>query len=247
MHQELAKTSGTKTLVSLLLTPSLALASAPAPKPDEKNGELLWLNVGFIDGEPAPITKAFATSIAKYGVITPILVEASDGGWHRLIAGRRRLAAAKAAEQKTIPALVVDRYGDGVNSEVFTIIENVFRTRNLSCELRAMRILAAAGHTDDDLQAMLGLPKRDFTKYAKLLGLQRGWIEVLDAGLMSPTTAAIIAGLKRADQDELLATREKDQRVTIDTARAFRLKKQYDTRQLTFLSTPLPVIEAPKW
>ena len=48
-------------------------------------------------------------SIAKHGILSPILVRETGAGGYELIAGERRLRAAKKAGLQTAPCLVEDR------------------------------------------------------------------------------------------------------------------------------------------
>ena len=67
-----------------------------------------------------------AASIAVHGVIQPIIVrELADGGY-QLIAGERRIRAAKLAGLETIPAVVRDAEGAGTSLEL-ALIENLQR------------------------------------------------------------------------------------------------------------------------
>ncbi|MEW6269051.1 MAG: ParB/RepB/Spo0J family partition protein [Thermodesulfobacteriota bacterium] len=66
-----------------------------------------------------------ATSIRDRGVLQPILVRSGDDGRYELIAGERRLRAARLAGLERIPALVKEA-NDG-ESLVLAIIENVQR------------------------------------------------------------------------------------------------------------------------
>jgi len=249
-----AHTSRTSALVSTMLAPTVSKpAPAPTPQPIKATGvkAMFWLNVDQLKVDvPGKISKAFAASVAQHGVLTPLLVEAAAttkfGARYNVIAGRRRLAAAIAAKLPIIPCMVVDALDVG-NVEALTIIENLHRSRDLASELRAMRALAKQGLDDDQLQARLGLLKRDFSKFKKLSSLGQDWIDVLEAGRMSPTTAAIVAGLPKAEQQKLFATLEGDQRVTLDAVRSFRLKSQYAAKQLSFLALPIPTIEAKSW
>jgi ParB family chromosome partitioning protein len=65
-------------------------------------------------------------SIKEHGVIQPLLVcPAGQDGIHTLIAGERRLRAAKGAELKTVPAIIRDvNPGD---LAVLALVENVIR------------------------------------------------------------------------------------------------------------------------
>jgi len=49
-----------------------------------------------------------ASSIARHGVLQPVLVEPTEEGKYRLLIGERRLKAAAKAGLKTVPAIVLD-------------------------------------------------------------------------------------------------------------------------------------------
>ena len=208
---------------------------------------LTWIAVDSLYAEPAKPSKAFCASVAQHGVLTPLLVTRRADGALCVSAGRRRLAAARVAKLHKVPAMVVTDAAGEISASAFTLIENLHRSRNVASELRALRALANRGLTDDELQGFLGLPKRDFAKLSKLLALLPGWINVLEAARMSPTTAAVIASLNRFDQETLLATIEVEQRVTLDAAKSFRMKTRYGEKQLSFLVASTPPVEVPKW
>lgn len=64
-------------------------------------------------------------SIKKYGVIQPVTVRLVNGKTYELVAGERRLRAARAAGLKTIPAVFID--ADEEESSVISFIENLQR------------------------------------------------------------------------------------------------------------------------
>ena len=64
-------------------------------------------------------------SIAKHGVLSPILVRETGAGGYELIAGERRLRAAKKAGLKTLPCLI-DSAEDQTSLEL-ALIENLQR------------------------------------------------------------------------------------------------------------------------
>lgn len=68
--------------------------------------------------------KALVASVKKHGIITPVTVETRGTGGFGLIAGQRRVAAAKAAGLKTIPALVRSPNG---NTAAMAVSENIHR------------------------------------------------------------------------------------------------------------------------
>jgi ParB family chromosome partitioning protein len=79
-----------------------------------------------------------AASIATHGVLQPILVRTSTRGGFELIAGERRLRAAKAAGLTSIPALVKEVGED--DSLVLAIVENIQRSDLLGPRRKRARI-----------------------------------------------------------------------------------------------------------
>ena len=67
-----------------------------------------------------------SASIRAYGILQPISVRRIGEDRYELIAGERRLKAARLAELKTIPAIINDNYTDA-DSAILAIIENLQR------------------------------------------------------------------------------------------------------------------------
>jgi len=75
--------------------------------------------------DEAPLGE-LAASIAVHGVLQPIVVRSLADGGYQLIAGERRLRAARLAGLETIPVIVRDG-GDGTDSLELALIENLQR------------------------------------------------------------------------------------------------------------------------
>ncbi len=75
--------------------------------------------------DEAPLGE-LAASIAVHGVLQPIVVRSLADGGYQLIAGERRLRAARLAGLETVPAIVRDG-GDGTDSLELALIENLQR------------------------------------------------------------------------------------------------------------------------
>jgi len=76
--------------------------------------------------EEKPLEELVA-SIAKHGVLQPIVVEPGDEGRYRLQIGSRRLTAARMAGLETVPALVLDRPLGPEESLEVQLVENLHR------------------------------------------------------------------------------------------------------------------------
>lgn len=89
--------------------------------------------VNQIDANPNQPRKAFneetlkklEQSIKKYGVVQPVIVRKKDNGNYELIAGERRLRAAKNAQLGKIP-VVIKEYNNRESAEI-ALIENLQR------------------------------------------------------------------------------------------------------------------------
>lgn len=89
--------------------------------------------VNQIDANPNQPRKAFneetlkklEQSIKKYGVVQPVIVRKKDNGNYELIAGERRLRAAKNAQLEKIP-VVIKEYDNRESTEI-ALIENLQR------------------------------------------------------------------------------------------------------------------------
>ena len=89
--------------------------------------------VNQIDANPNQPRKAFneetlkklEQSIKKYGVVQPVIVRKKDNGNYELIAGERRLRAAKNAQFEKIP-VVIKEYDNRESAEI-ALIENLQR------------------------------------------------------------------------------------------------------------------------
>jgi len=91
---------------------SVALIT-PNPKQPRKHFDLEELEI-------------LTASIREHGVIQPLLVcPADENGTHILIAGERRLRAAKGADLHTVPAIIRDVQADDL--AVLALVENVIR------------------------------------------------------------------------------------------------------------------------
>jgi ParB family chromosome partitioning protein len=100
----------------------------------QERGGILELPLDRIERNPHQPRQAFdegqlgelAASIAVHGVLQPIVVRAlADGRW-QLIAGERRLRAARMASLETIPAVLREEDGGGASLEL-ALIENLQR------------------------------------------------------------------------------------------------------------------------
>ena len=152
--------------------------SALIPGAVEEGAGLLEIPVGAIGPNPRqPRTmfqdeslEALAVSIREVGVLQPIVVRRGDTGFE-LIAGERRLRAAKAAGLATIPAVV--RESDDTESLREALIENIHREDLNPIELaEAFReLLEELELKQETLAERLGVSRSHVANTIRLLGL----------------------------------------------------------------------------
>lgn len=130
-------------------------------------------------------------SVSRYGVLQPVLLRKLPEGGYELIAGERRLRAAKAAGLQKIPALLRE-FGDAEVSEI-ALIENLQR-EDLSVmeEARAyQRLIKEFGLKQEELSSRLGRSRSHIANTMRLLNLPQEiqtWLMsgVLTAGQARP-------------------------------------------------------------
>lgn len=164
---------------------------------------VFWIDVEKIKPNPYQPRKNFdeealrglADSIRQYGVLQPLVVSRSetyrdDGGItveYELIAGERRLRAAKIAGLAQIPALIREREDNDKAKLEIAIIENLQR-EDLNPVDRARAF--AQLHTEFNLQhteiaKKIGRSREYVSNTVRLLGLPEWILESLRAGKIS--------------------------------------------------------------
>ena len=146
-----------------------------------------------------------AESVRAQGLVQPVVVRPVPGGTWELIAGERRLRAAKAAGLATIPALV--RESDDRDSLLLALVENVAR-EDLSPieEARAYSVLMDEFSLPlGDVAERVGRSKPTISNRIRLLELPEDVIGLLERGLISEGHARAILAVPGHDERRALA------------------------------------------
>ena len=114
-----------------------------------------------------------ARSIAEHGLIQPIVVRTSLGGFYEIIAGERRWRAAKMAGLSEIPAVVFD--GDDMKAAEVSLIENIQREDLNPMEeaLGYQTLIENFGMTQEDAAVKLGKSQSAIANKLRLLKLDK--------------------------------------------------------------------------
>lgn len=149
---------------------------------------------------------ALTASIRELGVLQPILVRPTDGGFE-LIAGERRWRSAKRAGLTTIPAII--RTIDDQVSLEHAIVENLHRQDlNAIEEAAAYRqLIDDFGLTQDEVSSRVGKSRSAVANTLRLLNLTTSVQRLLTDGLLSAGHARSLVVVSDPGLQEELATR----------------------------------------
>ncbi|HEY2954537.1 MAG TPA: ParB/RepB/Spo0J family partition protein [Candidatus Eisenbacteria bacterium] len=147
-----------------------------------------------------------AASIKSTGVLQPILVRRSAGDGYQLVAGERRLRAARLAGLDRIPAVV--REVEEREMMELALIENVQREDlNPIDEANAYQALVdKIGLTHDQISERVGKQRASITNSLRLLTLPPEVREMVSRGTLTAGHARSLLGLPTAG-DQLAAAR----------------------------------------
>ena len=142
-----------------------------------------------------------AESIRTIGLVQPITVRQRDAGGYELVAGQRRLAAARIAGLTTLPA-VVRGYAD-VESRKAMAVENLNRKDLEPLEAAAAyQELLDLGIGNEEVAALAGTSAQQVSDHTSLLSLPRKVRRELAGGAIDYATALLLTQL--ADTPERL-------------------------------------------
>lgn len=135
-----------------------------------------------------------ADSIARNGIMQPIVVRAVDDGQYEIVAGERRWRAAKLADLKTVPVLIRD-LSDSVALEL-AIVENVQRSDLTPIEESAgyQRLIDEFSYTQEELAEVVGKSRSHVANLLRLQNLPEEIKEMLDNGDLTMGHARALLG-----------------------------------------------------
>lgn len=140
---------------------------------------------------------SLADSISMHGLLQPIAVRRSMGGFYQIIAGERRWRASKIAGLSEIPAIIYDI--DDKKAAELALIENIQREDlNPIEEAIALRTLINDyGLTQEDASRRIGKSRSAIANALRLLDLPEKIVSMVADGKLSPGHARAIMSLKR--------------------------------------------------
>jgi ParB family chromosome partitioning protein len=153
---------------------------------------------------------SLAASLKSTGLVQPIVVRpdpSGEAGKYQLIAGERRLRAAKAAGLQSLPAII--REVDPFKQAQMALIENVQREDlNPIDRAHAYRsLIEQLGLTQAELASRLGEERSSVANYLRLLDLSEPVRDMVRAGQLTLGHAKILAGISDPNHQQELAER----------------------------------------
>ena len=146
-----------------------------------------------------------ASSIKEHGIIQPLVVRETAKGYE-LIAGERRLRAAKIAGLKKVPISITK--ASNTKSLEIAILENVQREDLDAIEVAKgyQRLKEEFSYTQEALSKSIGKPRSSVANSLRLLALSVKIQKEISSGNISEGHAKVLLGLETA-KAEVLAER----------------------------------------
>jgi ParB family chromosome partitioning protein len=144
-----------------------------------------------------------AATIRTHGVLTPVVVRRAPGGY-QVVAGERRVRAARLAGLTRVPAIIKE--ASNAQALEMALVENLQREdlNPLETAEAYRRLTEEFGLTQEEVAERLGRDRSSVANALRLLRLPRRVREDLAAGTLSEGQARALLGLEKA-ADQLRA------------------------------------------
>lgn len=193
---------------------------APREEPETQN--VLQLDPSQVDPNPYQPRKRFPigeleelkTSVAKEGILQPILVR-QVGDRYQVVAGERRLRAAQDLELKGIPGILVDVPDERLLE--MALVENIHREDLNPIELAEAyrQLMEARSWTQDTLAQQLGVGRASVSNTVRLLELSEDMQEALIRGQITVGHAKVLLSVGDEKEQRLLFERIAEENLSV--------------------------------
>ncbi len=208
----MAKKTGLGRGLDSLLGNSVGGKVAPSRATTNATANIDKIKLDDIETNPYQPRKEFdeeslselAESIRQQGVITPITVRMTENGNYQLIAGERRLRAAKIAQLTEIPAYI--RVATDQQMMEMALVENIQRENLNAMEiaLSYSNLIEECGITQEQLSERVGKNRSTITNYLRLLKLPAEVQIALNTNQISMAHARSMISIDDVDKQLLL-------------------------------------------
>ena len=140
--------------------------------------------------------QALAESIAIHGIVQPLTVRETGTGYYQIIAGERRWRAARLADLREIPVVIME--ADDKKTMELALIENLQRQDLNPVEeaLGYQALMQEYGLTQEDTAKRVGKSRPAVANALRLLGLCPAVLEKVRSGELSAGHARAVLSLK---------------------------------------------------
>ena len=195
--------------------------------------------------------KELAASIREVGILQPLVVRSTAGGFE-LIAGERRLRAAREAGLDRVPVLI-RQAGENESMEL-ALVENLQRENLSPLETAAayQALMDGFGLTKEQLARRLGKSRAAVSNTLRLVHLPEGIQALLADGKLSEGHARALLGLETEEQMTALARRVGAEKLSVrkteELVREVLASPRVSPRPVSESGTPTPAEfhEAPR-
>lgn len=180
--------------------------------------------------------KELAASIKEVGILQPLVIRSTDFGFE-LIAGERRLRAAKEAGLERVPVLI--REAAENESMELALVENLQREdlNPLETASAYQALMEGFGLTKEQLALRLGKSRATVTNTLRLAQLPAGVRSLLQEGKLTEGHARALLGLKTDEQ--MLRVAQKIQSEKLSVRKTEEIVRDY------LATPPEPATEQP--
>lgn len=203
---------------------------------DEK---VYQIEVGMIDPNSMQPRSTFSygemedlvNSIKEHGIIEPLIATREPGGRYQLIAGERRLRAAKIAGFRTVP--VIFRTAEELERLELSLIENIQRHNLNPIEISEAyaKLIEEFGMTQEELAKQLGKSRSVVANSLRLLTLPSDVKKALGEGKISEGHARMLLAIEEPAKQVTAFRRIMEKKLTVaqagDEVRKISGKKFY--------------------
>jgi len=185
--------------------------SRSVPTESKKGGEIL-IPLEKLKANPSQPRKNFdkeelaelADSIKQQGIIQPIIAEDAGDGNYTIIAGERRVRAARIAGMKEVP-VILRKYSDEKRM-VVSLIENIQRSNLDPIEEASAykQLMRLEGLSQDEVAARVGKNRATVANALRLLKLPPEMQESITKGDISAGHARAILSIPNSKAQEIL-------------------------------------------
>lgn len=195
-----------------------------SPSSSQAEGEVMRVNPNNIIANPRQPRNNFSgaelnelvQSVREYGIIQPLVVTKTAQGYE-LIAGERRLRAARLVGLKEVPIIV--READDQEKLEIALIENIQREDLNAVELALgyKKLAEEFNLNQDQLAKKLGKSRPVVTNTLRILQLPQAIQDALINGEITEGHAKILVGLDSEQKQFELFNRIKTRHLNVDT------------------------------